>query len=261
MDTWERQRRSFEDTAEAYDRFRPGYPADLFDKVRAYTDLAPNDAILEIGAGNGNGTIHIATWGNPIVALEPAPAMVELARRNLASFDNVELWTTRFEDADLPATTYGLVLCAQAWHWLDPDTRTKRFADVLCAHGTAVLVWNMPVVTEANRSFYLRAQEIYARFASSLARINEMRAPDDIPPHPLGESSLFEDAVQLTHPWEWTLPTERYIALLSTHSPHAALDPQTRERLQGGIAAVIDEEFGGTVTETYVALAGVARRV
>jgi len=48
---------------------------------------------------------------------------------------------------------------------------------------------------------------------------------------------------------------------LSTQSPHAALDPQTRERLHGSIAAVIDEEFGGTVTETYVALAGVARRV
>ena len=45
---YERQRRSFEHTADAYDRYRPTYPKELFEDVRAYANLEPDDRILEI---------------------------------------------------------------------------------------------------------------------------------------------------------------------------------------------------------------------
>lgn len=259
-DLYERQRRSFEHTAENYDRYRPSYPDALFEDVRAYADLAPDDAILEIGAGTGRATVKFAAWGNPLVAIEPAPPMADLAHANLAAFPNVEVRTARFEDPGLEANSFGLVTCAQVYHWLDPATRIDRIANALYAHGTAAIIANVQVTPEHNLPFWVRVQDVYNAHDPDLAHKGEFRKPEDLPPHPFEGSDLFEDLAQRGHSWHWTLPTERYIGLLQTHSPHAALEPEIRESLCAGIADLIDREFDGHVTEYYVALAALARK-
>ena len=258
---WERQRRSFENTADVYDRVRPGYPAELFERIRRYADLAPDDSIVEVGAGTGRATTHFAEWGNPFVVIEPAPAMADAARRNLASFSNVDVRTTRFEDADLPLNTFGLFACAQAWHWLDEATRVQRIADVLYAHGTAAIIANVQVNPSEHLAFWERAQDVYRKHTPGMEHKGPFRAPDDLPEHPLTGSSLFEDLEQMTSAWEWTLSTDEYLALCATHSNKAALDDDTRSRLLGGLGELIDAEFDGKVTEHYIAVAGLARRV
>ncbi len=187
--------------------------------------------------------------------------MAERAQRHLASLDNVDFRIERFEDADLPRDTFGLVTCAQAWHWLDEATRVQRIADVLYAHGTAAIIANVQVSPEEHLGFWIAAQDVYRTHAPELAHEGEFRKPDDLPEHPLGGSSLFEDLEQVTCAWEWTLDTDTYLELCATHSNKAALDEDTRERLLNGLAELIDTEFGGHVTEHYVAVAGLARRV
>ena len=258
-DVLERQRRSFEHTAADYDRYRPSYPEALFEHIRNYADLAPDDRILEIGAGTGRATTHLARWGNPLLAIEPAPAMADVARENLASFANVEVQTARFEDG-VEARAFGLVAVAQAFHWLDANTRIERIAGALYAHGTAAIMSNVQVTPEHNLPFFVQVQDVYLKHAPQLAHKGEFRRPDNLPGHPLEGSGLFTDLQQFGYPWHWTLPTETYIGLLSTHSPHAALDEDVRRALTDDIATLIDAEFGGHVSEHYVAMAGVARR-
>lgn len=257
---YERQRRSFENTAEAYDRFRPTYPDALFDDVRSYADLAPDDAILEIGAGTGRATVKFAAWGNPIVAIEPAPPMADVARANLSGSANVEVRTARFEDAGVETGTFGLVACVQAWHWLDTDARVQRLAATLYAHGTAAVIGNVQVTPPDNLAFWERAQDVYRRHTPGMEHQGPFRTPDDLPEHPLIGSAEFEDLEQIGHPWHWTLNTQDYLGLCATHSNKAALDSQTRERLLTGLGELIDAEFDGHVTEHYVALAGLARK-
>jgi SAM-dependent methyltransferase len=258
-DVLERQRRSFEHTASDYDRYRPSYPEALFDGIRNYADLAPDDRILEVGAGTGRATVHLAKWGNPLLAIEPAPAMADVARSHLASFPNVDVQTSRFEDG-VETSAFGLVAVAQAFHWLDANTRVRRIADALYAHGTAAIMSNVQVTPEHNLPFFVRVQDVYLKHAPELAHKGEFRRPDNLPEHPLTGSDLFTDLRQFGHPWHWTLPTETYIGLLSTHSPHAALDADVRRALTGDIAELIDADFDGHVSEYYVAMAGVARR-
>lgn len=260
-DVWERQRRSFEQTAEEYDRHRPSYPDELFADVRAYADLAPDDAILEIGAGTGRATLAVAAWGNPLVAIEPAPAMADVARRNVAHLPNVDMRTARFEDDDAYETaSFGLVFCAQVYHWLDRATRVQRLHDALYHYGTAAIIANVQVTPEDTLPFWQRVDSVYREVAPTLAHQGEFRRPDDLPRHPLEGSDLFVDLEHRAHPWSWTLDTEQYIALLQTHSPHASLVPDVRERLVATIAEVVDAEYGGAVTEHYVAWAALARR-
>ena len=233
----------------------------LFDDIRRYADLAPDDSILEIGTGTGRATLHYAAWGNPLTAVEPAPAMADVARRNLAAFDNVDVRTSRFEDADLAPNSFGLVTCAQAWHWLDEATRVRRFADLLYAHGTAAIIANIQVCPPDNLAFWERAQDVYRKHTPGMEHQGPFRTPDDLPPHPLAESSFFEDLEQVGYAWHWTLGTDDYLALCATHSNKAALDADTRDRLLTGLGELIEAEFGGHVTEHHVAVAGLARRV
>jgi SAM-dependent methyltransferase len=259
--TWERQRRSFEDTAASYDRYRPSYPDAIFTDIRAYADLAPeDDRILEIACGTGKATVKIASWPHAIVALEPAGAMADVARANLEGHDNVEVITTTFEDWPIERNAFGLVLCAQAFHWLDPATRIRRMSDALYAHGSAAILGNIQVAPDDNLPFFERVQDVYRHHAPDLMHEGAFRRPDDLPPHPFEGSDLFVDLEQVGHPWSWTLSATDYVALMCTHSAHAALSADDRIRLTEGIAELIDSEFGGYVTEHHVALVGLARR-
>jgi hypothetical protein len=165
------------------------------------------------------------------------------------------------EEAELAPRSFGLVTCAQAWHWFDPSTRVERIADLLYAHGTAAIIANVQVTPDDNLAFWVRVQDVYREHTPGMEHQGGFRKPDELPQHPLSGSDLFTDLEQIGHPWQWTLPTERYLGLCATHSNKAALRPETRERLLRGIGELIDTEFGGQVTEHYVALVGLARRV
>lgn len=65
---------SFGSVAEAYERFRPGYPAELFDLVTAYAGR-PLRTALEIGAGTGKATRVLAGRGIAVTATDPDQAM------------------------------------------------------------------------------------------------------------------------------------------------------------------------------------------
>jgi SAM-dependent methyltransferase len=259
-DTFEQRRRTFERTADLYERYRPTYPEALFDDVRAYADLAPDDAILEVGAGTGRATVHLARWGNPMVVIEPAPAMADIARANVAAHPHVDVRTSTFEGTAIEHNSFGLVAVARAFGWLDPKTRVERIHDALYAYGSVALIDNFQVTTPEWLPFFERVQGLYFAHTPEIAHQGDFPTPDDVPDHPLLGEPLFGDLQQPEHPWEWTLSAEDYVGLMSTHSPHAALASDVRTRLHQGIVDLIISEFGGSVTEHYIAIAALARR-
>jgi SAM-dependent methyltransferase len=259
--TWERRRTSFERTAEAYDRYRPRYPDALFVALREYADLAPeDDRILEIGCGPGIATAELARWPNRVLALEPAAAMADVARSKLTDFTNVEVLTTSFEDWDLAPNAFGLIVCAQSFHWLDHGTRYQRIADALYAHGTIGLISNTQVVP-SGYDFWHRVQDVYLEHAPEIAHKGEFRSDvDDRWLEEIRNTGLFEDVEARRFPWVWTLGRDDYMGKLGTHSNHAALPVDARAALYESIASLIDTEYAGKVTEHYVAELNLGRK-
>jgi len=120
------QRLVFGDVAELYDRSRPSYPDALIDDVIAAAPLREGGRALEVGAGTGKATRLFARRGVPVLAIEPSPGMAAVARRNLASFADVEIIESDFERWDPAGERFALLYSAQAWHWIDSEVRFAR---------------------------------------------------------------------------------------------------------------------------------------
>ena len=91
------RRFTFDAVADLYDQTRPDYPHTLFDDVVRRCGLRSGDAVLELGCGTGQATRHFAERGFKVVALDPGPDLIRVARRNLAQFADVRYVESSFE--------------------------------------------------------------------------------------------------------------------------------------------------------------------
>jgi SAM-dependent methyltransferase len=118
---------SFGVMAKAYERFRPGYPVELFDMVMTYAGQ-PVRTALEIGAGTGKATRLFAQREVTVTATEPDGAMLAELLDHVPA--NVKTVRAAFEDLR-PGESYGLVHAAAALHWTNPEGRWSRMAALL----------------------------------------------------------------------------------------------------------------------------------
>ncbi len=230
---------SFGMMAEAYERFRPGYPMELVDKVMTYAGL-PVRTALEIGAGTGKATRLFARRGVTVTATEPDGAMLTELRKHVPA--NVTTVQAAFEDLP-PGQTYGLVYAAAALHWTNPGGRWTRMAGLLepggvfaSFGGPAQLV--DPAVEEAVRA-------ARAPFLES----DEIPSPDGTPPEDhmqwpgseLQRSQWFADVQQFVIERRLTMTARDYVGLLSTVSAYLELATSDREQVYSQILQVLPE--------------------
>lgn len=234
-----RRAESFGRLAEQYDQLRPGYPDALYADLLA---LRPGD-VLDVGCGTGKASVPLPQAGVRVLGVEIDERMADVARSH-----GLAVEVAAFEQWDAAGRTFDLVLSAQAWHWVDPARGARAAAAVLRPGGRVALVWNLgshpPDLKE-------RLDAIYAE---------HMPAPDDSVLRG-GRRSLDDDRKALaaaglaaqevrSYPWRQDYTRDEWIALLRTHSDHATLPDDTRERLLERVAAVIDEA-GGTMPLDY----------
>lgn len=135
------RRRVFGDDAEQYDAARPGYPARMVDEALEFAALSAGVPAVEVGAGTGKATLAFAAGGTPVTCVEPDARMARVLRRNCAGMPHVTVEEGDFESWR-PDRPYGLLYCAQAWHWVDPAVRWARAKGALRPGGALALFWN-----------------------------------------------------------------------------------------------------------------------
>jgi SAM-dependent methyltransferase len=230
---------SFGTIAEAYEQFRPGYPAQLFDRVMAYADRQVLTA-LEIGAGTGKATRLLAQWGVAVTATDPDEAMLAELRKHVPP--RVTAVRCAFEDLP-PGETYDLVYAAAALHWTRPEGRWPRVAALL-EPGGVFASFGGPV----QLSDPAVAEAVHAARAPFLAS-DDVPSPDGTPPgHPmqwpgteLRRSEWFTDVRQDVIARTLTMSARGYVDHLSTVSAYLVLPDSDREQVFRRILRVLPE--------------------
>ncbi|MBI4785965.1 MAG: class I SAM-dependent methyltransferase [Chloroflexi bacterium] len=248
---WEADSRSFDRVAELYDRFRPGYPEALIETILSTTHIPPNGKILEIGSGTGKATAPFAQRGFSILCLEPGENLAAVAAQKFAGLP-VEFETARFENWNERQSDFDLVISAQAFHWVPKEIAYAKAARALKPGGWLALFWNR--YPELQPEIFAELEQVYTERAPELAGTPEpieetiKRTEAEIV-----ESGCFDDIRVERFPWSARYSTREYLGLLDTYSDHLRLSDETRERLFGGIAQVI-ETRGGFIDKPYLAV-------
>ncbi len=217
---------SFGTVAEAYERFRPGYPVELLELVTAYAG-GPIRTALEIGAGTGKATRLFAQGGIAVTATEPDAAMLAELRKHLPA--NVTTVQAAFEDLPLDSS-YELVYSAAALHWTNPEGRWARMAKlvqpggVFASFGVPIQLAD-PALKEAVRA--ARAPYLEDDGVPSPDGTPEDR-PMQWPGTELQQSEWFTDVRQSVIERRLTMSADDYVGQLSTVSAYVMLPPADR---------------------------------
>jgi len=226
----------FGTVAEAYERFRPGYPVEIVDLVMSYANQ-PLRTALEIGAGTGKATRLFAGRQMTVTASEPDRAMLEELRKRVADVATME---AAFEDVPL-GQSFGLVYSAAALHWTHPEGRWSRMA-ALVQPGGVFANFGGPVRL-ADPSVERVVQAAREPFLAS----DEIPSPDGTPPEndlqwpgtELQRSEWFTDVRQSVIERRVTMRADEYVGYLSTVSAYLALPAAQQNRVFDAILAVL----------------------
>ena len=230
---------SFGAVAEAYERFRPGYPVELLDLVLAYAG-GPIRTALEIGAGTGKATRLFAGHGIAVTATEPDAAMLAELRKHLPA--NVTTVQAAFEDLPLDSS-YELVYSAAALHWTNPEGRWDRMAalvrpgGVFASFGVPIQLAD-PALDEAvrtARSPYLEDDGVPSPDGTPADR------PMQWPGTELQQSEWFTDVRQSVIERRLPISADDYIGQLSTVSAYVMLEPRDRDEVFRRILQVLPD--------------------
>jgi SAM-dependent methyltransferase len=234
--------RGFDAWADEYDRFRPGYPDEVFETIAARLVLPRLPAVVDLGAGTGRASLAMAALGWRVTAVEPGKAMLELLRTRAA--DEGLLVSTiqaNAESTSLDPASVDLVTAAQAFHWFAKDEALAEVARILRPGGGLALFWN---VRDAERSAFLADYaELLKRFAESaddpgigryeaIGRDETRRALEAAAGFEAPELIQLHQEVQMTD--------EEFMGMAFTASyVRAGMSPERQDRLRLDLAALL----------------------
>lgn len=263
--------RLFDDVAEAYDRFRPSYPAALIDEACSVGGLEAGSRVLEIGCGTGKLTGALAERGLDVEAVDPGPRLVEIARRRVPA---ARLHIATFEDVALASGVFDAAFSAMAFHWVPADVGWSKTARVLRPGGLLALIWYVNGSTELDTAMLAAWRAVLPEAAGWPARddpalweaAHERRGNvSELWSYLTGRdlarpeaADLFTDVGLSRRPVEIVQSTEQVIGQVRTTTAYLRLDTERRGLLERSLADLIEAQ-GGTYHSTHVATLVTAR--
>jgi ubiquinone/menaquinone biosynthesis C-methylase UbiE len=236
-------RTTFNDSAEWYDRVRPGYPEALVEDVISLSGISRGGQILEIGCGTGKATELFACRGYAMLCLEIGTDLAAVARQKFRDSENIQITVSSFEEWESGGRVFDLVIAATSFHWVDSAIAYVKSAEMLRPNGSLAVFWNTHI--RQDEGFFLRVQDIYRAYAPSMMTTNN---PNDY--EPLG-TAVFGDTIVKSYKWAVEYKAKEYIDLLGTYSDHISLPAVDRSNLFSGIADLVNREYGGKVLKHY----------
>ncbi len=131
----------FGQAADEYQRYRPDYPPALYERILAHIPRPSWTCAMDLGAGTGIVTGHLAQWFRHVIAVEPDAKMAaKIAER----YPQVIIRVQTAEECEQAAESIDLITIANALHWMDAE-RTFANARNWLKRGGVLAVFDRPL--------------------------------------------------------------------------------------------------------------------
>jgi SAM-dependent methyltransferase len=218
---------------EEYERYRPGFPAEIAAAV------APRrvTSVLDLAAGTGKFTEQLVSRADHVVAVDPSEPMLAELRRKLP---DVTALIGTAEAIPLPDASFELVTVAQAYHWFDPEPASREIRRVLTPAGRLALIWNAP---DPRCAWDVDAYRIAHPQPESEpgAELEVESAESDAAVPPQRDVPGFTQIDSIRFPWSERITRADYLNRWMTVSTFLAADERERRELVRRVEGVLDE--------------------
>ena len=255
----EQKKTWYSPVANIYYSARPSYPQENIDHAVTLAQLNLDASILEIGCGPGNATVAFAKFGFSMKCIEPNQDFCDLVQDNCASYSNVTIYNTTFEEWKIEThQQFDAVLSANAFHWIPPEIRYIKAAKALKPGGSLILLWNM--TPEPKYEIYEAIKEVYQAYAPSLVRYEGAKIQTEILngfKKDILDSGCFEKLLTKQISCEVTYSIDEYLNLLSTLRK---LKPQTKKLLFKELRSKL-KSFGNNIQLSFLSAVHIAKKM
>jgi SAM-dependent methyltransferase len=139
--TFANAKQRFSNRVSDYARYRPGYPAALWDLLGHECRLRPDHVIADIGSGTGLLSKLFLERGNRVYGIEPNREMREGGEEFLRQYPSFTSVDGSAECTTLPDASVDFITVGQAFHWFDVPRAQREFRRILKPSGCCVVVW------------------------------------------------------------------------------------------------------------------------
>lgn len=151
-------------------RFRPPYPAPVFDILRRL--IVEPRVILDAGSGTGALTRHLTSLAARVDAVDRSAAMIAEGRSLPGGDDPRIRWIVGAAETAPLGPPYGLITTGQSLHWMEHDVVMARFHDALAPGGRLAVTdieWDYPPpLREKLTAIIVRYSPVRAPFSGDL---------------------------------------------------------------------------------------------
>ncbi len=205
----------FNQMAEYYDIFRPGYPTEIIHTIVEKARLTPASRVLEIGSGSGKATEQFADYGFEMLCMDPGEDLVQKGNQRFQD-TKISFVASRFEDYALPSEHFDAIVSAQAFHWVPKPRGYELCSATLKKGGWLMPFWNIEIIHDTELDHELLAiLEKYSAFTATMKnddygnRVNTKL-------NEITESGYFRKPEVFQKHWEKTYTADEYFGFVMT---------------------------------------------
>lgn len=155
----------FKGTAPYYAKYRLGFPDKLLKGLRQAYMPEKMESLLDIGCGTGQLTLPLSTYCERIVGIDINEEMIEQARleKKRRGLDHIHFQVLSAEALEALHQTWDVIVCGNAFHWMDRDEVLKQAYEYLNQGGRMIILGAGSVWT-GNRPWQKQVKQTIQQF-------------------------------------------------------------------------------------------------
>lgn len=243
---------TFDQVADKYEKFRPGYPDDLYRIIFEYSPVGRSSNVVEVGIGGGQGTLPILKTGCVLTAVEYGENFSKLCARKFAEYKSFSVINEKFEHVSFPDSQYDLVYSATAFHWIPEDIGYPKVYRMLKHGGAFARFANHPYRDKGNPELSSEIDDLYLKYYCGYYEKEwnpgeEYSEKQAIQTAQIAKKYGFTDIRHAIFHRTRTFSAKEYVELLGTYSDHIAIEEKIRTEFFTKIEETINRH-GGSFT-------------